>query len=280
MTGIRVLLGCLVICSMTGRLVSAQIVERTADGELQFTDSIIGSWEIDEVVAAGRTTSESYGPSVFTKNSWTVQTRNGDHVYNLKEINGSSNSLEVTFEHSLVQDRSFKAYVSLEDEKLSIVRGLGLGNPLPLPDTMNEGPNTLVYKFKRGLDATPVLDDTRVPVHVHLVDDANASQVLVDVTLKPNFGGNFGYSSEPRRVSESQQEPSQVGTAVRGRIKATGSGEWAVMVEIEIINREHSDDATTSVIRSEKLRIDTLIRGDKPTRIQCGGNRTCEITRK
>lgn len=280
MIRMRALIVAVNLCIATVGIASAQIVERSASGAPQFTDAIVGKWEIDKVVASGRVANENYGPSVFTTDTWTIQTRNGDHVYKLSGINESSNPLEATFDDAEGKNLSFTAFIRLDNDKLSIVRGIGLKNPIPLPQKMEEGPSTLAYLFKKIVDDKSSIVDARVPLSVRLIDDANDSKVLVDVVLKPFFGGKLLYSSEPRRASVKHENSPQTGTVISGKIEPTGNGNWAVLLIIEIGDQKHSDNAETTIVRSEKLQLNTVVRVENTMRIKCGENRTCELTVK
>ena len=276
----RMMIGVITLCFIANRVTSAQIVERTDSGAIQFTDVIVGKWEIDKVVASGSDASRNYGPSTFARDSWTIQTKNGDHVYKLSSVNESSDPLEATFDDAEGKNLSFTAFIHLDNDKLSIVRGIGLKNPIPLPKSMEEGASTLAYVFKRVVDDKSSIADTRLPLQVRLVDDTNDSKVLVDVKLKPFFGGKFGYSTEPRGNSAKHENSPSVGTVINGKIEPIGDGNWSVLLIIEIGNQEHSDNAETTIVRSEKLQVKTVLRIENTIRIKCGENRTCELTLK
>lgn len=276
----RMMIGVITLCLIANRVASAQIVERTDSGAIQFTDAIVGKWEIDKVVASGSDASRNYGPSTFTKDSWTIQTRNGDHVYKLSSVNDSSDPLEATFDDAEGKNLSFTAFIHLNNDKLSIIRGIGRKNPIPLPKRMEEGASTLAYVFKRVADDKSSIAEVRVPLQVRLIEDTNDSKVLVDVKLKPFFGGKLVYHTEPRSNSAKQVNSPSVGTVINGEIEPIGDGNWSVLLIIEIGNQEHSDNAATTIVRSEKLQVNTVLRVENTLRIKCGENRTCELTLK
>ncbi|MFO0941122.1 MAG: hypothetical protein U0930_10170 [Pirellulales bacterium] len=278
----RLLIGLATICLATNQIAFAQIVERSGGegGELQFSAAILGKWEIEKVVASGRDISENYGPSLFTKDSWTIQTKDRNHVYKLTEVNESSNPLEATFEHSVVKGMSFTAFIVIEDGRLGIVRGIGPENPIPLPQKMEAGPGTLVYVFKKAVDEKPATADNRVPLNVRLIDETKDSKVLVDVTVKPFFGGKLAYSSESKGVSAKIESSPRIGTVISGKMEPSGNGEWSVLLVVEFGKQEQSELAETTILRSEKLQVETVVRADKVVRIKCSENRILELTLK
>lgn len=276
----RMVICVVTLCFIANRVASAQIVERTDSGAIQFTDAIVGKWEIDKVVASGRNVSRNYGPSTFTRDSWTIQTRNGDHVYKLSSFNAFSDPLEASFDDTEGKKPSFTAFIRLHNDKLSIVRGIELKNPIPIPKSMEEGPSSLAYVLKRGVNDESSIADARVPLNVRLIDNANEPKVLVDVKLKPHFGGKLAYSSEPRGSSAKLENSPRIGTVISGNIEPVGDGTWTVLLIIEVGKHEQSEIVEGTVVRSEKLQVNTVLRADKTLQIQCGNGRICELTLK
>lgn len=126
-----------------GPSVFAQLVELTDAGAPRFNDKIVGKWEAAKVVAAGRSATTNYGPSTFAANTWTIQTGNGDRVYELTAIKDKSDPLEAKFVDVERRQLSFEAFIRLEDERLTIVRSIAVTKEAPLPANMDEGPQTI-----------------------------------------------------------------------------------------------------------------------------------------
>ena len=276
----RTVIATMLIGFAINNIAFAQLIERTDEGALRFTDQIVGKWEIDNVVAAGRSASANYGPSVFTASTWAIQTKNGDIVYELSSVNESADPLEATFVNVKHRDSSFAAFIRLEGEKLSIIRGLGPKNPIPLPEKMEEGPSTLVYSLKKAASSETSTREERLPLNVRLIDESSQSRVLVDVILKPFFGGKLRYSSKGLGARAEQDYSPKTGTVIIGTLEPTGDGNWAVSLIIEIGAHEKSDDPQTAIVRSEKLQLTTVVTREKTIRINCGADRTCELMLK
>jgi hypothetical protein len=114
----------------------------------------------------------------------------------LSHINEFSDPLEATFVNVKHRALSFAAFILLEDERMSIIRGFAPQTPIPLPEAMAEGPGTIVYTFKKSAADETVTEKGRTPLKVRLIDMANDPKVLVDVTIRPLIGGKLRYSSE------------------------------------------------------------------------------------
>lgn len=280
MIGNRVLICLVTILLTANHMALAQIVERSdGDGlKFQFTDAMLGRWEIAKVVSSGNDLSAHYGPPVFTRDTWTIQTRTGDHVYKLSSVNESSVPLEATFENVKHNSLSFTAFIRLENNQLTIVRGNGFKSPIPLPRNMDEGPKSLVYVFNKSVEDEPSDKDARPPLNVRLIDNTDGSQILADLTVKPFYGGKLTYDSNSPSTSRVQNASPRLGTVLIGKIEPRENGTWAVSLVVELGRQVETDQAETTILRSETLSIETIITAGKTVRINCGENRTCELT--
>lgn len=271
---------CLFLC--LGPSVFAQLAELTDAGAPRFTDKIVGKWEAAKVVAAGRSATTNYGPSTFTANTWTIQTGNGDRVYELVAFKDKSDPLEAKFVDIERRHLSFEAFIRLEDDRLTIVRAISYAKEVPLPVNMNEGPQTTVYSFKKLDPKAPPkpTDDLRLPLNIRLLDTSKDSKVLVDVTVKPFYGGKLEYSTEKIVNKLGNDRSPNTGTLITGKVEEGFGGKWSVNIIIEVGADKSPGDPDTQVIRSEKLQVVTVIAPDKTYRIKCDDDRTCELTFK
>ena len=254
----------------------AQLIERTDDGALQFSEKIVGKWNTEEKISMGiKIPTNTNEPSVFATKTWTRQGINGDSVLELLDVNESSDPLEVTFARVGHKDHSIAAFMRLKDDKLSIVFGSGFEYPIALPKSMEPGPDTVVLNFKRSVKDESEKENERLPLAVRLFDGAN---ILADVTIEPFLGGKLRYSSEPLGSRAEQDYSPKTGIVIVGNVVPTPDGNRVVSLIIEIGSKQYSDDPKTTIARSEKLQLTTVVTPGKPTLIDCGEDRMCELT--
>ena len=127
----------------------------------RFTDKVQGQWELTELNASGRIVDYAkYKPCVFSNDQWTIENSNGAHTYALASVTLDKELTEVTLIDTKVK-RGFVAVMKLVGDELIIARR---GTPIEeqdkikrddgilmmaKPESMEPGPNRLVYKFRR-----------------------------------------------------------------------------------------------------------------------------------
>lgn len=267
--------------------------QRDSGGELvnALLSELHGTWQPVEVIINGRTTKElPYGPSIFEGNTWTMQTTNGDHVYELSSVNEKADPIEITFVEKVAK-RSFVGLLSLENEMLTIARGMQwnrdeAGNyHIPRPDSLTPGGNKIVYSWKRAPNSAERAN--RPSLSIRLYDDGKPEKILADHTIQAFFGGKLEYVSGAQVDSEIQarsqafgrqaDNPIMLGTRITGSIENTRNGETRVFIEVQLGNAVSTDDPVTAIVRSESLVLQTTLKPKEKKRINCGGNRWCDL---
>ncbi len=201
-------------------------------------DSLIaklqGAWRPSDVNINGQPSRTStYGDSRFAGNTWTLQTTNGDHVYELSAINAKADPIEITFTEKDPK-RSFIGLLSLDGDTLTITRGMqftkgkdGIAQ-IPRPESLDPGRDRIVYTWKRVADSPDI--SKRPTLTVRLFDDGAVKKEIANHTIRSLFGGKLEYSAgadaakklatTSTALGRRVENPILVGTQITGSIEA------------------------------------------------------------
>ncbi|MGN6544697.1 MAG: hypothetical protein ACTHK7_06595 [Aureliella sp.] len=250
-----------------------------------------GTWRPIEVNFNGRPSGLSaYGPSTFEQDKWTVQTTNGDHVYQLSAVNENADPAAATFVDKAGKI-SFVGLLSLEGDTLTIARGTEWTKDeagevhIARPDSLAPGRNKLVYVWKRSAD--PANLGTRPSLSIRLFDEGQPEKTLVDQTVRAFFGGKLEavaggeapakMRARPQAFGRQLDEPITVGTRITGSIEEAAEGQKRVSLEIRLANAVATDEPETEIVRAESVVLQTMLKPKEKKRIHCGGSRWCEL---
>ncbi len=258
-------------------------------------DSLIaklqGAWRPSDVNINGQPSRTStYGDSRFAGNTWTLQTTNGDHVYELSAINAKADPIEITFTEKDPK-RSFIGLLSLDGDTLTITRGMqftkgkdGIAQ-IPRPESLDPGRDRIVYTWKRVADSPDI--SKRPTLTVRLFDDGAVKKEIANHTIRSLFGGKLEYSAgadaakklatTSTALGRRVENPILVGTQITGSIEDTDDGQKRVSIEIRLGNAVSTDEPNTAIVRSETLILQTMLKPGEKKRINCGGDRWCEL---
>ncbi len=258
-------------------------------------DSLIaklqGAWRPSDVNINGQPSRTStYGDSRFAGNTWTLQTTNGDHVYELSAINAKADPIEITFTEKDPK-RSFIGLLSLDGDTLTITRGMqftkgkdGIAQ-IPRPESLDPGRDRIVYTWKRVADSPDI--SKRPTLTVRLFDDGAVKKEIANHTIRSLFGGKLEYSAgadaakklatTSTALGRRVENPILVGTQITGSIEDTDDGQKRVSIEIRLGNAVSTDEPNTAIVRSETLILQTMLKPGEKKRVNCGGDRWCEL---
>ena len=280
------------VASVSFESLCAQQRATEAEPTNSLLSKVEGTWQPTEVSINGQSSKLSplYGPSVFVANTWTMQTTNGDHVYEISSVNERGDPTDATFVDKIGR-RVFVGLIHLDGDTLTIARGLQWtrdkdGNAqIPRPDSLIPGRDKIVYTWKRA----PVTVDVpkRRSLTIRMFDEGTPDKILAECTIEAYFGGKLNYEAgtevSPEFRARSQafgrrpDNPIKLGTRVTGSIEETGSGETHVSVEIQLASAVPSDNPESAIVRAESLMLQTALKPNEEKRINCGGNRWCHL---
>lgn len=250
-----------------------------------------GTWRLTEVNFNGRPSLLSaYGPSTFEQDKWTMQTTNGDHVYQLSAVNENAEPAEATFVEKAGK-RSFGGLLSLEGDTLTITLGTEWTKDeagevhIARPDSLAPGRNKLVYVWKRTADRANL--GSRPSLSIRLFDEGQPEKTLVDQTIQAFYGGKLEavaggeppakMRARPKALGWQADDPITLGTRITGSIEEAAEGQKRVSLEIRLANAVATDEPETEIVRAESVMLQTMLKPKEKKRIHCGGNRWCEL---
>lgn len=271
---------------------SAQQPDTPGDGTISpLLSKLQGTWRPVEVNINGQPSRESqYGPSVFVGSTWTMQTTNGDHVYELSTVKEKTDPVEIVFVHKAAKT-SFIGLLTLAEETLTIARGTQWTNDeagnahIPRPDSATPGRSKIVYTWKRASAQSDHTD--RPSLTIRLVEEEKPKKILAEHTIQSYFGGKLEYVAKGETSAEMAASlqafgkradgPVMLGIQITGSIEDAGRGEKRVVVAVQLGNAVSTEDPETAVVRTESVVLKTILKPNEEKRINCGGNRWCEL---
>ena len=108
--------------------------------------------------------------------------------------------------------------------------------------------------------------------------EAVRRKILAEPTIVTTIGRAFSYKSGGIVNPHNGNERMETGTQISGVLDRTEDGALQLRLKIQLAATvAQEDDPNTKLLRTETIEFRTVVRPDKPKRINCSAHQWCEI---